>query len=100
MREGTRVKGVFQRRHESLVLGSVSCRYVKIQFKGKKNPEILSIMNKREQGSLSLGCKQINEKLFANVLQERKALQKGDQSSITQLYFGNKADESAAYVTA
>lgn len=83
-----------------LYLGRCHVGMYKYSLKTKKNPEILSIMNKREQGSLSLGCKQINEKLFANVLQERKALQKGDQSSITQLYFGNKADESAAYVTA
>lgn len=34
------------------------------------------------------------------MLQERKPLRKGDKSSITQLYFGNKADEPAMYVTA
>lgn len=61
-------------------------------------------MNKREQGYLSLGYKrrwtQIKEKLFANMLQERKPLKKEDKSSIIQLYFGNKADESAMYVIA
>lgn len=35
------------------------------------------------------------EAAFANMLQERKPLKKGDQSSITQLYFGNHAGESA-----
>lgn len=30
------------------------------------------------------------EAVFANMLQERKPLKKGDESTITQLYFGNQ----------